>query len=90
MPMRPKLKTRVTLSLNSRLISAVDTMVEESASSSRSAIIEQALYKWYNDLCHTELARQTEEYYRSLSPTEKEEDRQWVKMSSEQSRHLWD
>ena len=87
--MRPKLKTRVTLSLNSRLISAVDNMVK-TALSSRSAIIEQALQKWYHDLCRTELNRQTEEYYHSLSPKEKEEDEQWVKMSSEQAKPIWD
>lgn len=88
--MRPKLKTRVTLSLNSRLISAVDIMVKESDFSSRSAIIEQALQKWYNALCWTELNRQTEEYYGLLSSEEKEEDTQWAQMSSEQSKYLWD
>ena len=88
--MRPKLKTRVTLSLNSMLISAVDSLVKKSALSSRSAIIEQALQKWYNDLCRTELNRQTEEYYCSLSHKEKEENEQWSQMSSEQAKHLWD
>ncbi|MFH1963454.1 MAG: ribbon-helix-helix protein, CopG family [bacterium] len=88
--MRPRLKTRITLSLNSMLISAIDNMVKKTVSSSRSAIIEQVLQKWCDELYRIELDNQTERYYHSLSHEEKEEDQQWIKMSSEQIKNIWD
>jgi metal-responsive CopG/Arc/MetJ family transcriptional regulator len=77
--MSTKLKTRITLTLNPELISAIDAVVKKSASS-RSAIIEQVLQKWYNEL------HQMENSYRSLSPI-KEEDAKCTQISRAQSKN---
>lgn len=82
-------KTRVTLSLDAHLLSAIDTMVEQFSINSRSAMVEDILRRWYRSQQQAELERRTEAYYTSLSEAEREEDRQWVNIAGEQAERLW-
>lgn len=84
-----KTKSKVTLSLDTQLLSAIDTMVEQSRANSRSAVVEEILRKWYKSQQQIKLERETEAYYRSLSEAEREEDRQWAEIASEQAKRLW-
>ena len=86
--MRPITKTRISLCVNTKLLSAVDNIIKKYGYFSRSSVIEDALYKWYNDFMEAELNRQTEEYYRSLSSEEIEEDKQWTQISTKQSNKV--
>ena len=87
--MKSALRTRVTLSLDAHLLSAIDAIVEQSRIHSRSAMVENILRRWYKSQQQTELERQTEAYYNSLSDAEREEDRQWVHIAGEQVESLW-
>lgn len=82
-------KSRVILSLDARLLSAIDTMVEQFHIHSRSAMLEDILRRWYRSQQRAELERQTEAYYISLPEAELEEDRPWVEIASEQAERLW-
>ena len=87
--MKSASKTRVTLSLDAYLLSALDAMVEQFRINSRSAMVEDILRRWYLSRQQIQLERQTEAYYRSLSEAEQEEDRQWGKIAGEQVERLW-
>ncbi|MCK4418015.1 MAG: ribbon-helix-helix protein, CopG family [Candidatus Latescibacteria bacterium] len=87
--MQTKSKAKVTLSIDTHLISAIDAIVEQSGVNSRSAMVEEILREWYKWQQQIELEHQTEAYYHSLSEAEREENRQWAKIASEQAKHLW-
>ena len=87
--MKSASKTRVTLSLDAYLLSALDAMVEQFRINSRSAMVEDILRRWYLSRQQIQLERQTEAYYSSLSEAEQEEDRQWGKIAGEQVERLW-
>lgn len=82
-------KTKVTLSLDSSLVAAVDEQVKGSPRLSRSGVIENLLRQWYEAEKRRELERQTEAYYLSLTDEEREEDRSWAELASHQAVALW-
>lgn len=79
-------KRKVTLSLDSRLLDAIDRQ----AKGSRSGAIEKVLQEWYRVQQLEQLNQETEQYYRALSHSETLENEEWAKVSSSQAPHLWD
>jgi len=90
--MENSLSTDVTIRLEGDLLLALDTVTKSIGSSSRGATIEKILQRWHEAWAQHELKRQTEEYYKSLTPEEIEEDRIWVRFASEQAMQMqrWD
>ena len=83
-------KTKITVSLNPDLVQQLDALLDSPNAPSRSGLIEEALYRWLRDQAQRELERKTEEYYLSLSESERAEDRQWTKTSSRSAKRLWE
>ena len=50
--------------------------VPTSPHATKTKIVEEALRRWLEERVQRDLERQTEEYYRALSPAEQEEDKQ--------------
>lgn len=82
-------KARVSIDLDAGLVAAIDAEVKKSKQS-RSSVIKSILHLWISENRRQKLERETEAYYLSLTDGEKEEDRQWVQMASEQAKNLWD
>jgi metal-responsive CopG/Arc/MetJ family transcriptional regulator len=83
-------KTKITVTLSPDLVRQLDLLLSSSGAGSRSRLVEEALQRWLHDQAQKELERQTEQYYRSLSKTERKENRQWSKISARSARQLWD
>lgn len=84
----PKLKITVTLSAD--LVQELDALTDASKAGSRSRLVEEVLRAWLHQRAEKDLERQTEAYYRSLTPDEEKEDRQWSKIAARSAKHLWD
>ena len=84
----PKVKVTVTLSLD--VARQLDALLDTPEIRSRSQLVEEALRQWLEEHTRRELERQTEEYYRSLSPSAQEEDREWVIIATEAARQFWE
>jgi hypothetical protein len=52
--------------------------------------VEEAVRHWLEERVQRDLERQTEEYYRSLSPAEQEEDKEWSAIAVETARRFWE
>jgi hypothetical protein len=50
--------------------------------------VEEALRRWIRDQVREDLEYQTEEYYNSLSETERKEDREWSRIAARSARRL--
>ena len=83
-------KAKVTVSVERDLVSAVDEAVRHHQADSRSAIVEGALRLWQLEQKRMWLEQQVEHYYRSRSPKERQEDRQWTTLASRQATRLWE
>jgi Arc/MetJ-type ribon-helix-helix transcriptional regulator len=83
-------KAKITVTLSPDLISELDSFVNSSGGSSRSRLVEEALWRWLHDEAKKELERQTEEYYHALSKAENKEDREWAKISARSAKRLWE
>ncbi len=89
--MEPTLNTDVTIRLSDEMLTAVDSLAQNSGLSSRSAAIEKILQRWYEAAwLQNELDRETEAYYKSLTPEEMAEDRAWARFASTQAMQRWD
>jgi metal-responsive CopG/Arc/MetJ family transcriptional regulator len=81
----------ITIRLEGEVLTAIDAVAQNTGLSSRSAAIEKILRRWYEVAwLQQELDRETEVYYKSLTPEEIAEDRAWVQFASEQAMHRWD
>ncbi|GEM_PF-3246390 len=58
-------------------------------SRSRSEIVEEALRLWLRRRAHNRLDRATEEYYRSLTQVEQDEDREWDELAARSAAAVW-
>ncbi len=83
-------KIKVTASLDTELVKAIDAYLNQSNIRSRSRLIENILRSWYHQQKKREIESQTEQYYLSLSDEEREEDREWVKTAAKSAEHLWE
>ena len=83
-------KVKITLTLSPDVVRRLDALAQSSQASSRSQLVEEALRRWLDERVQEEIERQTEEYYRSLSPTEREEDKEWSTLAAEAAGRLWD
>jgi metal-responsive CopG/Arc/MetJ family transcriptional regulator len=89
--MENTLNAEITIRLEGEVLMAIDTVTKNAGLSSRSAAIEKILQRWYEAAwLQQELARETEAYYKSLTPEEIAEDRAWVRFASEQAMQRWD
>lgn len=84
-----KAKAKVTVTLSPDVVRQLDALRQGREACSRSRLIEEALRRWLEERVERELERQTEEYYRSLSPAEQEEDKEWSAIAAEAATRLW-
>lgn len=82
-------KTKITVTLSPDVVRQLDAVLQAPQAPSRSALVEEALRRWLEERVQRDLERQTEEYYRALSPAEQEEDKQWSTIAAEAARRLW-
>ena len=83
-------KVKVTASLDSVLVKAMDDYLKESETRSRSKLIEDILHCWHKEQKRRKLETQIEEYYLSLSREEQEEDQQWCEITARSAHLLWE
>jgi metal-responsive CopG/Arc/MetJ family transcriptional regulator len=83
-------KVKVTASLDSGLVKAMDDYLKESETRSRSKLIEDILHHWHKEQKRRKLEAQIEEYYLSLSREEQEEDQQWCDIAARSAHLLWE
>ena len=83
-------KAKITVTLSPDLIRELDSFVNSSGGSSRSRLVEEALWRWLRDEAKKELEHQIEKYYHSLSKAEIKEDREWSKISARSAKRLWE
>jgi len=82
-------KTKITVTLSDDLVRQLDRLPNTEARS-RSQVVEEALRRWLEEYKQKELERQVEKYYRSLSKTERQEDKEWTKIAAKSAERLWD
>lgn len=80
-------KDKVTVSIDSHLLQAIDAFVEEAKQPgiSRSAVFEQALRLWKQQSRDLFDAL----YYSSQAKALKEDNHSWSKVTTEAAKHLW-
>ena len=83
-------KVRVTATLDKGMVEALDRAAKQQRLGSRSQALEAALKHWLREQRQREIDREIEAYYRSLTPAEKREEREWARFSSRVAGHLWD
>ncbi len=83
-------KVKVTASLDADLVKTIDAYLGSSRIRSRSRLIEDILRQWSREKKRQELKTQIEEYYLSLSGSEKKEDTEWSELAAESAGHLWE
>lgn len=83
-------KSKITVTLSPDLVRQLDALLDSRENRSRSQLMERALRQWLREQTVKELERQTEEYYRSLSKSERQEDREWSKIAARSAKRLWD
>ena len=83
-------KVKVTASLDSVLVKAMDDYLKESETRSRSKLIEDILHYWHKEQKRRKLETQIEEYYLSLSREEQKEDQQWCEIAARSAHLLWE
>lgn len=83
-------KVKVTASLDSELVKAIDQFLKRANNRSRSQFIEDVLRRWYKEQKEQELESQIEEYYLSLTHEERKEDKQWSKIAARSAHQLWE
>lgn len=88
--MENSLSTEITIRVESDLLLALDRVAKNTGLSSSRAAIEKILQRWHETWLQLELDRKTEEYYKSLTPEEIEEDSIWTQFASEQAMQRWD
>ena len=89
--MENQLNAEITIRLEGEVLTAIDSVAKDSGLPSRRAAIERILQRWYEAAwLQRESDRETESYYKSLTPEEIADDRAWVRFASEQAMKRWD
>jgi metal-responsive CopG/Arc/MetJ family transcriptional regulator len=81
-------KLRITATVDPNTVAALDRLIEKAGLSSRSKAVEVALSYWLTEQRRRETEREIEAYYRSLTPAEKDADREWVRFATRQAGRL--
>ena len=81
-------KLRITATVDPNTVAALDRLIKKAGLSSRSKAVEVALSYWLAEQRCRETEREIEAYYRSLTPAEKDEDREWARFASRQAGRL--
>ena len=87
--MKNTVKEKVTVSIDPKLIRAVDAAVKARRAASRSAVVEEALRMWQLEQRRKSIEKQTEAYYQSRSKAEVKEDLEWGRLAAQQFKYLW-
>jgi len=82
-------KVKITTTINHGIVHAIDSYLKETKNRSRSKLIEDILRSWYMEQKRSEIEKEIEEYYLSLSEDEKKEDKEWTKIAAQSAKHLW-
>ena len=82
-------KAKITVTLSRDLVRQLDQLPNTEARS-RSQVVEEALRRWLEEYKQKELECQVEEYYRSLSKAERQEDKEWTRIAAKSAKRLWD
>ena len=80
-------KTKVSVTVHTQLLHEVKRVAGEM---SRSAVFEEALAGWLRRHRQDQLNRAIEDYYVSLSASERDEDTGWAGVGDETVRRGWD
>ena len=83
-------RVRVTATLDPETVKSLDHAAKAQGLLSRSQALEVALKHWLRERRRREIERETEAYYRSMTPAEKREDRAWARFASRAAAHIWD
>ena len=78
-------KEKVTVSIDAALIKMIDDFVEESGNLSRSAVFEQAIHLWKQEIRDAYDLK----YYSENADIEKKENESWKAVSSEAAKYIW-
>jgi metal-responsive CopG/Arc/MetJ family transcriptional regulator len=76
--------------LDSHVVKALDQATKQRGLPSRSQTLEVALLHWLQEQRRREIEREIEAYYRSLTPAEKRENREWTHFVARTARRWWD
>ena len=87
--MRDTVKEKVTVSIDPKLVDAVDQEVRTHHADSRSAVVEEALRLWRVEQQRQAIEQGVETYYRSRSQKEQHEDQAWTRLASRHAQRLW-
>ena len=86
---RPR-RVRVTATLDQGVVVALDQAAKRQGLPSRSRALEAVLAHWMREQRQREIERDMEAYYRSLTPAEKGENREWTRFIAGANRRRWD
>ena len=82
-------KDKITVTLSPDVVRQLDALLETLAARSRSQLVEEVLRGWLEERIQRDLESQTEAYYRSLSPAEQQEDKEWSSIAAEGASRVW-
>ena len=86
---RPR-KIRVTATLDQEIVQALDRAARQHRLGSRGQALAAAVKHWVREQREREIDRDIEAYYRSLTPAERREEKEWGDFASRQAARLWD
>lgn len=82
-------RQRFTITLDPAVSRELSRAQRGSPSRSRSEIVEEAIRLWLRRHALDKLAQATEEYYRSITEEEKDEDRAWDELGGRAAATVW-
>ncbi len=83
-------RVRVTATLDPDVVKALDQATRRRGLSSRSQALEVALTHWLLEQRKREIEQEMEAFYRSLTPEEKRENREWTRFVARAAKRRWD
>ena len=83
-------KAKITVTLSPDVVRQLDALLEPLAARSRSQLVEEVLRRWLEERVQRDLESQIEEYYRSLSAAEEQEDKEWSTIAAEAAGRFWE
>ena len=89
-PQRGARRVRVTATLDKGMVEALDRTAKDHGLPSRSQALEAILARWLQEQKRREIEREMEAYYRSLTPAEKRENREWTRFVARAASRRWD
>ena len=84
-----RFKVKVTATIDPDVV-CYRCLPKKTKNRSRSKLIEDILRNWYKEQKKSEIEKKMKEYYLSLSEDEKKENKEWIKISAESYKNLWE